>query len=202
MKTDYKTIQVELKDEVAVLTMNKPPVNQMSPDFSMELRDAIFSAFEDNAVAAVVLTGTGKNFIAGADITVIYAAKDRELIYPAVLESARFLNRLEMGPKPVIAAINGNCLGGGLETAMACHYRIAVKGASLGQPEVQIPFDGQLPAGGRFHPRGDDGFVGVTRDNIDHEHRHAHQTDYYRCSNTEYLQYPGHIFPPSTGACL
>jgi 3-hydroxyacyl-CoA dehydrogenase/enoyl-CoA hydratase/carnithine racemase len=145
MKTDYKTIQVELKDEVAVLTMNKPPVNQMSPDFSMELRDAIFSAFEDNAVAAVVLTGTGKNFIAGADITVIYSAKDRELIYPAVLESARFLNRLEMGPKPVIAAINGNCLGGGLETAMACHYRIAAKGASLGQPEVQI---GVIPGAG------------------------------------------------------
>ena len=145
MKTDYKTIAVDLKDGVAVLTMNNPPVNQMSPEFSVELADAINQGFGDPEIKALVLTGTGKNFIAGADITQIYAVKDKETILPAALASARFLNSIETGPKPVIAAINGNALGGGLETAMVCHYRVAAKGSSLGLPEVQI---GVIPGAG------------------------------------------------------
>jgi 3-hydroxyacyl-CoA dehydrogenase/enoyl-CoA hydratase/carnithine racemase len=145
MKTDYKTINVELKDGVAVLTLNNPPVNQLSPDFSRELGDAVIGAFEDKDVKAVILTGTGKNFIAGADITQIQAVKKRDEIFPKALEAARFISGIETGPKPVIAAINGNCLGGGLEIAMACHYRVAAKGASLGQPEVMI---GLIPGAG------------------------------------------------------
>ena len=145
MKADYKTIAVELKDGVAVLTLNNPPVNQLSPDFSRELGDAVIGAFGDDDVKAVILTGTGKNFIAGADITQIQAVKDRDEIFPKALEAARFINGIEAGPKPVIAAINGNCLGGGLEIAMACHFRIAAKGASLGQPEVMI---GLIPGAG------------------------------------------------------
>jgi 3-hydroxyacyl-CoA dehydrogenase/enoyl-CoA hydratase/carnithine racemase len=145
MKTDYKTINVELKDGVAVLTLNNPPVNQLSPDFSRELGDAVIGAFEDKDVKAVILTGTGRNFIAGADITQIQAVKKRDEIFPKALEAARFISGIETGPKPVIAAINGNCLGGGLEIAMACHYRVAAKGASLGQPEVMI---GLIPGAG------------------------------------------------------
>jgi 3-hydroxyacyl-CoA dehydrogenase/enoyl-CoA hydratase/carnithine racemase len=145
METDYKTIRVEIKDGVAVLFMNNPPVNQMSPGFSRELREAINRAFQDEDIKAVVLTGTGKNFIAGADITQLYAVKERDTIHQVAMDGARFLHSIECGPKPVIAAINGNCLGGGLETAMACHYRVAAKGASLGQPEVQI---GVIPGAG------------------------------------------------------
>jgi len=145
MKTEYKTINVEIRDSVAVLTMNNPPVNQLSPGFSKELKDAVNGAFEDPEIIALVLTGTGKNFIAGADITQIYAVKETETIFPVALEMARFLNRIEQGPKPVIAAINGNALGGGLEIAMACHYRVAAKGAMVGQPEVQI---GVIPGAG------------------------------------------------------
>jgi 3-hydroxyacyl-CoA dehydrogenase/enoyl-CoA hydratase/carnithine racemase len=145
MKTEYRTITVEIRDGVAVLTMNNPPVNQLSPDFSKELREAINGAFDDPDIKALILTGTGKNFIAGADITELYKVKERETVLPVVLEAARFLNGIEVGPKPVIAAINGNALGGGLETAMACHYRVAAKGASLGQPEVQI---GIIPGAG------------------------------------------------------
>jgi 3-hydroxyacyl-CoA dehydrogenase/enoyl-CoA hydratase/carnithine racemase len=145
MKTEYQTIAVEIRDGVAVLTMNNPPVNQLSPDFSKELREAINGAFDDPDIKALILTGTGKNFIAGADITELYKVKERETILPVVLEAARFLNSVEVGPKPVIAAINGNALGGGLETAMACHYRVAAKGTSLGQPEVQI---GIIPGAG------------------------------------------------------
>jgi len=145
MKTDYRTIKVELKDGVAVLTLDNPPVNQMSPQLMQDFRDAVGEAFEDAQVKAVVLTGVGKNFIAGADITQFKLMKKRENFYQKALTGARFLNRIEAGPKPFIAAINGNCLGGGLETAMACHYRIAAQGVDLGQPEVQI---GLIPGAG------------------------------------------------------
>jgi len=71
--------------------------------------------------------------------------KTREEVYEVALRAALFLNSIEVGPKPVIAAINGNCLGGGLETAMVCHYRVAAEGVNLGQPEVQI---GLIPGAG------------------------------------------------------
>ena len=145
MKTDYKTIKVEIKDGVAVLTIDNPPVNQFSPQMGQDFGEAITEAFGDDEVKAIILTGTGKNFIAGADITQLQLIKTREDALPKVLEMTRFLNGIEVGPKPVIAAINGNCLGGGLETAMACHYRIAAQGANLGQPEVQI---GLIPGAG------------------------------------------------------
>jgi 3-hydroxyacyl-CoA dehydrogenase/enoyl-CoA hydratase/carnithine racemase len=136
---------VELKDGVVVLTLDNPPVNQMSPQLMQDIRDAVGEAFEDAQVKAVVLTGVGKNFIAGADITQLKLVKKWEDIYQKALTGARFLNQIEAGPKPFIAAINGNCLGGGLETAMACHYRIAAQGVDLGQPEVQI---GLIPGAG------------------------------------------------------
>jgi len=145
MKTDYKTIQVEQKDGVAVLTMNNPPVNQLSEHFVLELADAIKQAFEEDTVKAIVLTGTDKNFVAGADITQIKDVRSKDELMPKMRENNRFMNAIETGPKPVIAAINGNCLGGGLELAMACHYRVAVKGVNLGQPEVQI---GLIPGAG------------------------------------------------------
>lgn len=145
MKTDYKTIGVDLKDGVAVLTLNNPPVNQLSPHFAMELGEAIMGAFGDGEVKAVILTGTGKNFVAGADITQLQGLKERDEIINQALKWARFMNSIETGPKPVIVAINGNALGGGLELAMACHYRVAAKGVNLGQPEVQI---GLIPGAG------------------------------------------------------
>jgi 3-hydroxyacyl-CoA dehydrogenase/enoyl-CoA hydratase/carnithine racemase len=145
MKSDYRTIKVELNQGVAVLRLNNPPVNQLSKPFVEEMRDALMSAYGDNEVKAVILTGTEKNFIAGADITEIQQVKDRDFILPLVMENNRFLNSIEQGPKPVIAALNGNCLGGGLEIAMACHYRIAAQGIQVGQPEVQI---GLIPGAG------------------------------------------------------
>jgi len=145
MKTDFKTIRVEMKDSVAVFIMNNPPVNQLSKYFVKELAQALTGAYESNDVQAIVLTGTGKNFIAGADITQIQGIENREDILQLALEGTRFISSVETGPKPVVAAINGNCLGGGLEIAMACHYRVAVKGVNLGQPEVQI---GLIPGAG------------------------------------------------------
>jgi 3-hydroxyacyl-CoA dehydrogenase/1,4-dihydroxy-2-naphthoyl-CoA synthase len=145
MKTDYQTIQVALENGIAVFTMNNPPVNQLSEHFVLELADAFQQAFGDESVKAIVITGTGQNFIAGADITQIKDVKTKEELLPKVLENNRFLNAIETGPKPVVAAINGNCLGGGLEIAMCCHYRVAVNGIQLGQPEVKI---GLIPGAG------------------------------------------------------
>jgi 3-hydroxyacyl-CoA dehydrogenase/enoyl-CoA hydratase/carnithine racemase len=145
MKSDYRTIKVELNQGVVILRLNNPPVNQLSKPFVGEMKEALMSAYGDNEVKAVILTGTGKNFIAGADITEIQQVKNRDFILPLVMENNRFLNSIEQGPKPVIAALNGNCLGGGLEIAMACHYRIAAKGIQVGQPEVQI---GLIPGAG------------------------------------------------------
>ncbi|MEE9420798.1 MAG: enoyl-CoA hydratase-related protein, partial [Desulfatiglandaceae bacterium] len=147
MKTDYKTIKVELKDGVAVFTINNPPVNQMSPQLNQDFAEAINEAYGDDQVKAIVLTGTGKNFIAGADITKFQEVKvtDRDEVFSRALAGAQFISGIEIGLKPVVAAVNGNCLGGGLETAMACHYRVAAEGVNLGQPEVQI---GVIPGAG------------------------------------------------------
>jgi 3-hydroxyacyl-CoA dehydrogenase/enoyl-CoA hydratase/carnithine racemase len=145
MKTDYQTIQVEIRDNVAVFTMNNPPVNQLSTQFRADLAEAFGEAYGDDAVKAIVMTGTGKNFIAGADITEIQHVKNKEDLVSGMMESMKFMNHIETGPKAVVAAINGNCLGGGLELAMCGHYRVAVKGVNLGQPEVQI---GLIPGAG------------------------------------------------------
>jgi 3-hydroxyacyl-CoA dehydrogenase/enoyl-CoA hydratase/carnithine racemase len=145
MKTDYKTIKVEMREGVALFVMDNPPVNQLSEHFVRELAGAIAEAYRDAAVQAIVLTGAGKNFIAGADITQIKDIRTREQILELLKDNNRFLNSIETGPKPVIAAINGNCLGGGLELAMACHYRVAARGVDLGQAEVQI---GLIPGAG------------------------------------------------------
>ena len=145
MKSDYRTIKVEITRGVAILKLNNPPVNQLSKPFVAEMKEALMSAYGDNEIKAVILTGTEKNFIAGADITEIQQVKDRDFILPLAMENNRFLNSIEQGPKPVIAALNGNCLGGGLEIAMACHYRIAAQGIQVGQPEVQI---GLIPGAG------------------------------------------------------
>lgn len=145
MRTDFKTVKVELKDGVAVLRLDNPPVNQLSEHFVREMADAILSGFKDPDVSCLILIGTGRNFIAGADITEVQKVTDKEYLFQKVMENNRFLNAIEEGPKPVIAAINGHCLGGGLEIAMACHYRIAAAGVQIGQPEVQI---GLIPGAG------------------------------------------------------
>jgi 3-hydroxyacyl-CoA dehydrogenase/1,4-dihydroxy-2-naphthoyl-CoA synthase len=145
MKTEFRTIKVDMTEGVALLTINNPPVNQMSPQLMKDFTEAVTEAFEDGQVKAVVLTGTGKNFVAGADITQLKLVKEREEIFQKALTGARFLSSIETGSKPFLAAINGNCLGLGLELAMACHYRVAAEGIDLGQPEVQI---GLIPGAG------------------------------------------------------
>jgi len=109
MKTDYRTIVVEVKEGAAILKLNNPPVNQLSEPFVKEMADAVMEAFQDREVRTVILTGTGKNFIAGADITEIKGITDKDFLFSQVMERHGFMNAIEDGPKPVIAAINGHC---------------------------------------------------------------------------------------------
>lgn len=130
---------------MAVLTIDSPPVNQMSPQLSSDLAQALTEGLSYPDVKALILTGTGKNFVAGANITELQSLKNRREAFRLAQTASSLFNMIETGSKPVIAAINGNCLGGGLELAMACHYRVAAKAASLGLPEVQI---GVIPGAG------------------------------------------------------
>ncbi len=145
MKTDYKTVEAQSINGIAVLAMHNPPVNQLSQGLKAELIEAVTDCFNDPSVQAVVITGTGNNFVAGADLTELHKVKDKDAIRARVRVLSDFFNQIETGPKPVVAAINGNALGGGLELAMACHYRVAAKGVRLGQPEVQV---GLIPGAG------------------------------------------------------
>lgn len=145
MQVAYETIKISVTDGVAVLTIDSPPVNQMSPQLSSDLAQALTEGLSYPDVKALILTGTGKNFVAGADITELQSLKNRREAFRLAQTASGLFNMIETGSKPVIAAINGNCLGGGLELAMACHYRVAAKAASLGLPEVQI---GVIPGAG------------------------------------------------------
>ncbi|EKS71192.1 MULTISPECIES: 3-hydroxyacyl-CoA dehydrogenase NAD-binding domain-containing protein [Caballeronia] len=131
-------VQHELRGSVLVVTIDHAPVNALNAAVRRGLIDAIEAADADASVRAVLIVGAGRNFIAGADI--------REFGKPAVPPSLpEVCNRIERCEKPVVAAIHGAALGGGLEVALASHYRIAVAGAKLGLPEVQL---GLLPGAG------------------------------------------------------
>ncbi len=145
MKTDYATVRVELEGGAAVLTLDNPPVNQMSGHFTDEIREAVRQAQEDPAVKVLVLIGAGRNFLAGADVTQLLQVSDKAAMVSELMGLHQWFNAMEQGAKPIIAAISGVCLGGGLELAMACHYRIAAPGASLGLPEVRM---GLIPGAG------------------------------------------------------
>ncbi|MEK6636905.1 MAG: 3-hydroxyacyl-CoA dehydrogenase NAD-binding domain-containing protein [Pseudomonadota bacterium] len=124
--------------EVLVILVNNPPVNALSWHVRQGLKDGVEEALGDPAIKAVVLRCEGTTFIAGADITEFGKA-------PQGPDLGSTLTAMETATKPIIAAIHGTALGGGLETALACHYRIAVPSAKLGVPEVKL---GLLPGAG------------------------------------------------------
>src|SRR5262249_19305770 len=126
-----------------VLTINNPPVNALSPGVPEGIVAGVEALQKDPAVRAIVLIGGGRTFIAGArikEVGKITSGKKRDEIGLKAL-----LLTLEDCAKPIIAAIHGTALGGGLETAMACHYRVGVAAAQVGQPEVKL---GLIPGAG------------------------------------------------------
>ncbi len=124
--------------EILILTVNNPPVNALSWHVRDGLGDGIDAALADESVKAVVLICDGQTFIAGADITEFNKP-------PQGRNFLEVLDAFEKASKPIVAAIHGTALGGGLETALVCHYRIAVPSTKLGLPEVKL---GLLPGGG------------------------------------------------------
>jgi len=138
-------VHYERVDRVAVVTIDNPPVNALSPDVWNALDEAVRRAAHDPAVDAVVVVGAGTTFIAGADIKVFATLKTREQSLERSGGTHALLMRIEDCPKPVVAAIHGVALGGGNEVAMSCHYRIADRKASIGQPEVLL---GIIPGAG------------------------------------------------------
>ncbi|HET6371258.1 MAG TPA: enoyl-CoA hydratase [Nitrospiria bacterium] len=131
-------VNVNQDEHVATVTLNNPPANALSSPLMAELGGVLDELAENASVKAVVVAGSGTIFVAGADIkeiATISASKQGEEL---TSKGQAIFNKMERLSKPTIAAINGFCLGGGLELAMACHLRICGDRARLGQPEINL----------------------------------------------------------------
>ena len=134
------TAEYQVHGDVAVITMNNPPVNGLGFDTRRGIADGFDRATADAAVKAIVITGAGKAFSGGADI--------REFGSPKALAEPNLLSlilQLEASPKPVVAAVHSVCMGGGLELALGCHYRVVSPGTLVALPEVKL---GLVPGAG------------------------------------------------------
>jgi 3-hydroxyacyl-CoA dehydrogenase len=136
-------VQLTKQNDIAVITINNPPVNALSPGVPEGISDAIDQINKDDSVKAAVLIGGGRTFVAGADIKefgkLTSGGKPRGAgLLPILL-------KIEDSRKPIIVAIHGTAFGGGLELAMSGHYRVAVPSAQVGQPEVKL---GIIPGAG------------------------------------------------------
>ncbi|MDR9467895.1 3-hydroxyacyl-CoA dehydrogenase NAD-binding domain-containing protein [Marinospirillum sp.] len=133
-----ETVKYEQQGNIALITVNNPPVNALSASVRQGLVDAFSRADQETAIEGVVLACEGRTFIAGADISEF----GKPMQSPALPEVLAALNAMQ---KPTVAALHGTALGGGLETALSCHYRIALTSAAVGLPEVKL---GLLPGSG------------------------------------------------------
>ena len=132
-KVNYST-----QGNIAILEVDNPPVNPLSSGVRAGLLEYILKANADDSIEGIILTGAGRSFIAGADISEFGKKFDGPDLNATFRE-------IEFSKKPVVAAINGTALGGGLETALVCNYRIGTDKAIVGLPEVNL---GLLPGAG------------------------------------------------------
>jgi 3-hydroxyacyl-CoA dehydrogenase len=137
--TDSPVVRFEKDGDIGVIIVNYPPVNALGPGVAEGIIECLGTAYGDPSIKAIVLMGDGRSFIAGADIRGFDANRKR------IPVGERTYDVMDRSDKPIVAAIHGYALGGGLENAMGCHYRIAVPSAKVGLPEVLI---GILPGGG------------------------------------------------------
>jgi 3-hydroxyacyl-CoA dehydrogenase len=135
-------VQLTKNDGIAVITINNPPVNALSPGVPEGISEALDQIAQDDNVKAAVLVGGGRTFVAGADIKEFGKMTSGK---PRGAGLLPLLLKIEDSSKPVVVAIHGTAFGGGLELAMAGHYRVAVSSAQVGQPEVKL---GLIPGAG------------------------------------------------------
>jgi enoyl-CoA hydratase len=144
--TDYANVHVEVEDRIAVLRVDHPPVNTLDSPTFYALKDAFRDVLADDEVKVIVITGTDKSFIAGADVNEMASLSTVEALAAKARDGHELFLSIERSSKPVIAAINGRyCLGGGNELAIACHIRIAEEKVKFGQPEIKL---GLIPGWG------------------------------------------------------
>ena len=128
-------VQLTKDNGIAVITINNPPVNALSPGVPEGISEALDQVAKDDSVKAAVLIGGGRTFVAGADIKEFGRMTSGK---PRGAGLLPLLLKIEDSGKPVVIAIHGTAFGGGLELAMAGHYRVAVPSAQVGQPEVKL----------------------------------------------------------------
>src|SRR5690606_10008462 len=136
--SDEQAVQLQRDGNIGIAIVSRPPVNAIDVAARRGLIDAIDAFERDDAIAAVVICCKGKTFFSGADM----AEFDTGIAAPTYRET---LVRLEQCRKPVVAVMHGTVLGGGLEVAMACHWRVAREGTALGLPEISL---GVIPGAG------------------------------------------------------
>src|SRR5437870_2041114 len=136
-------VRFSVHDGIGVITVDNPPVNALSPGVPEGILAAVKGAQADDRVKALVLIGAGRTFIAGADIKEFGKITSGER--KQELGLAEVILAMEDSVKPIVAAVHGTALGGGLEVAMGAHYRVAVPSAQVGQPEVKL---GLIPGAG------------------------------------------------------
>jgi len=135
---EYQYLGVSTQERVCTLAISNPPANLLSKAVLTELSGFLDTLAQDSSVKVLIVTGAGAFFIVGADIKEISELKDAAQGSEAASLGQRVFNKLERLPIPTIAAINGHCLGGGNELAMACTIRIASDRARIGQPEINL----------------------------------------------------------------
>ncbi len=141
----YETLLVEKENKICIITFNRPKsLNAINYQLVMDFEAALTMAEVEEEIRCVILTGTGRAFCAGADIkeTMVEGPNRKQL---PIRRRYTFFSKLEDFDKPVIAAINGVCIGGGLELALCCDFRLASEDAKIGLGEVKL---GVIPAGG------------------------------------------------------
>jgi enoyl-CoA hydratase/carnithine racemase len=133
-----KKISYRVENRIAFVTINNPPMNALDREVAQEIVQTFSEIDGDEGIKAVVFSGEGRAFIAGADIRMLQKVKNTQeaLEVSKLLQGA--MNKIEELRKPVIAAIHGFCLGGGLELALACHMRVAGEKAQFGVPEIKL----------------------------------------------------------------
>ncbi len=149
---DMEYIKLDVNEHIATITLARPPANALSRGVLSELDHAFTEIEQNDNVHVVLLCGEGRFFAAGADIKEFTEVEDGATFTKLALQGQKLFDRIESFKKPVIAAIHGAALGGGLELAMACHIRLATEDAKLGLPELQL---GLIPgfAGSQRLPR-------------------------------------------------